>query len=46
MFCNDYATRMVEANAHMTYVVIEGAGHSVHRDKPRETVDAVLSFLA
>ena len=46
MFCNDYATRMVEANPNMTYRIIEGAGHSVHRDKPRETLDAILSYLA
>lgn len=46
MFCNDYAARMVETNPHMTYRIIEGAGHSVHRDKPRETLDAILSYLA
>lgn len=45
MFCNDYAKRMVEANPQMTYEVIEGAGHSVHRDKPAETLQAILRFL-
>ena len=45
MFCNDYAKRMVEANPRMTYEVIEGAGHSVHRDKPAETIDAILRYL-
>lgn len=46
MFCNDYATRMVEANPHMTYEVIEGAGHSVHRDKPQDTIRSMMNFLA
>ena len=45
MFCNDYAKRIVEANNEMTYEVIEGAGHSVHRDKPQETIEAILRFL-
>jgi len=45
MFCNDYAKRMVEANNEMTYEVIEGAGHSVHRDKPHETIEAILRFV-
>lgn len=45
LFCNDYAKRMVEANPQMTYEVIEGAGHSVHRDKPAETLQAILSYL-
>jgi pimeloyl-ACP methyl ester carboxylesterase len=46
MFCNDYATRMVEANAQMTYEVIEGAGHSVLRDKPKEALEGMLRFLS
>ncbi|HEV8012841.1 MAG TPA: alpha/beta hydrolase [Pontimonas sp.] len=45
MFCNDYAKWMVEANPQMTYEVIEGAGHSVHRDKPAETLQAILRYL-
>ncbi len=45
MFCNDYAKRMVEANDQMTYEVIEGAGHSVHRDKPQDTITAILRYL-
>ncbi|MCF8549185.1 MAG: alpha/beta hydrolase, partial [Pontimonas sp.] len=45
MFCNDYAKRMVDANPLMTYEVMEGAGHSVHRDKPRDTIDAILRYL-
>ena len=45
MFCNEYAASMVAANSHLTYQVIEGAGHSVHRDKPEETNAAILGFL-
>ena len=45
MFCNDYAKRMVESNPQMTYEVIQGAGHSVHRDKPAETFQAILRYL-
>lgn len=45
MFCGDYATAMLEANAHFSYEVIEGTGHSVHRDKPEATMEAMLSFL-
>ena len=46
MFCNDYAATMVAANPQMTYQVIEGAGHSVHRDRPEETIQAILSWLS
>lgn len=45
MFCNDYAKQMVGANDQMTYEVIEGAGHSVHRDKPQDTIAAILRYL-
>lgn len=45
MFCNDYAKRMVEANDQMTYEVITGAGHSVHRDKPQDTIEAIVRYL-
>ena len=46
MFCNDYAATMVGANPQMTYEVIEGAGHSVHRDKPEDTIQAILAWLS
>jgi len=35
----------VETNPQMTYEVIEGAGHSVYRDKPAETLQAILRYL-
>ena len=46
MFCGDYATDMLAANENFSYEVIEGAGHSVHRDKPAETIAALRAFLA
>lgn len=45
MFCGDYATDILAANENFSYEVIEGAGHSVHRDKPAETIAALLAFL-
>jgi len=45
MFCGDYAARMLQANAHFSYEVIAGAGHSVHRDRPADTVAAISTFL-
>lgn len=45
MFCGDYATAVLEANAHFSYEVIPGASHSVHRDAPDATMKAILSFL-
>jgi pimeloyl-ACP methyl ester carboxylesterase len=45
MFCGDYATDMLANNENFSYEVIEGAGHSVHRDKPAETMSALLAFL-
>lgn len=45
MFCGDYATDMLAANENFSYEIIEGAGHSVHRDKPSETMRALLAFL-
>jgi pimeloyl-ACP methyl ester carboxylesterase len=46
MFCGQYATELLEANPHLSYQVMEGAGHSVHRDKPEATIEALLSFAA
>ena len=45
MFCGDYATDTLAANENFSYEVIEGAGHSVHRDRPAETMSALLAFL-
>lgn len=45
MFCGDYATDMLEANQFVSYEIIPGSGHSVHRDKPGETIAALRAFL-
>ncbi len=46
MFCGDYAEAMLETTENFSYEVIPGAGHSVHRDKPAETLAALRAFLA
>jgi len=46
MFSGDYAKDLVHHNPHYRYHVIPGAGHSVHRDKPEATIEAIRSFLA
>lgn len=46
MFSGEYATGLLAANSHLSYEVIAGAGHSVHRDKPRETIAALRNTLA
>lgn len=46
MFSDEYATGLLAANPHLSYEVIAGAGHSVHRDKPRETIAALRNTLA
>ena len=46
MFTGDHARRIVDGNPHISHVVIDGAGHSVHRDRPEQTLDAIFSWLA
>ncbi len=46
MFCNDYAKRVVGQNANISYEIISGAGHSIHRDKPKETIAAIFRSLS
>lgn len=45
MFTGEHALDVCEANPSIRHIVIEGAGHSVHRDKPRETIDAIVRFV-
>lgn len=45
MFCGDYAAGLVAGNPHYDYRIIEGSGHSVHRDKPAESIAQILDFL-
>lgn len=46
MFSGDYAAGLLAANSHLSFEVIPGAGHSVHRDKPHETIAALRNTLA
>lgn len=46
MFVGDHASDLLQANSLLRHEVIEGAGHSVHRDKPAETIEAILRFIA
>lgn len=45
MFAGTHAESVLAMNPLMEQVVIAGAGHSVHRDKPEETVRALLEWL-
>jgi pimeloyl-ACP methyl ester carboxylesterase len=44
MFTGEHADDVLGANPQLSLVVIEGAGHSVHRDRPAETIEAILNF--
>jgi len=45
MFTGQHAADVLGANPRISHVVIEGTGHSVHRDKPAETLAEILRFL-
>jgi pimeloyl-ACP methyl ester carboxylesterase len=45
MFTGDHAARVLEGNSKLQHVVIPGAGHSVHRDHPELTLEAIFSWL-
>lgn len=45
MFTGEHAAAVLESNPLMTHVVISGAGHSVHRDKPEDTLGHIVRFL-
>jgi pimeloyl-ACP methyl ester carboxylesterase len=45
MFTGPHAEEILEANPSFRLQVIEGAGHSVHRDRPAETIQALEAFL-
>ena len=45
MFTGDHAAEVLAANPRLRHVVIDGAGHSVHRDKPTETLAHILGFI-
>lgn len=46
MFYGEEAAALLAANPHWSYELITGAGHSVHRDKPEETISSIRVFLA
>lgn len=45
MFTGEQATRVVAKNSLIHHVVISGAGHSVHRDRPEHTLQALREFV-
>lgn len=46
IFTGDLATEVLAANPSITMSVVEGAGHSLHRDKPEESVRQLLEALS
>lgn len=44
MLAPETAHDLARANPLIEYVVVEGAGHSVHRDRPAETIAMLRSF--
>ncbi len=46
MFMGAYVAGLLAHNSHLSYEVILGSGHSVHRDKPHETIVALRNILA
>jgi pimeloyl-ACP methyl ester carboxylesterase len=45
MFTGEYATRVLDSNPLITHTVIPGTGHSLHRDKPEDTLQAIFAWL-
>jgi len=45
MLATDTAHDLVAANPHVEYRVVNGAGHSPHRDRPEETIAAIRGWL-
>jgi len=45
MFQGDHAARVLESNPLITHTIIDGAGHSPHRDKPEDTLRAIFDWL-
>lgn len=45
LFTGEHAEAVLASQPLMTHVVIAGAGHSVHRDKPEETLSHMMRFL-
>ncbi|MER3389798.1 MAG: alpha/beta hydrolase [Microcella sp.] len=45
LFAGDHAAAVLAANPLFEQVVLPGAGHSVHRDQPAETLQRILAWL-
>ena len=46
IFTGDLADEVLAANPRITMSVVEGAGHSLHRDRPEESIRQLLEGLA
>ena len=46
IFTGDLAAEVLAANPRITMSVVEGAGHSLHRDKPEESIRQLLEALS
>lgn len=46
IFTGDLAAEVLAANPRITMSVVEGAGHSLHRDRPEESIRQLLEALA
>lgn len=46
MFTGDHAERVLASNSLITHTVIPGTGHSPHRDKTEETLEAMFAWLS
>ncbi|WP_217181893.1 alpha/beta fold hydrolase [Streptomyces sp. AC495_CC817] len=46
LFAGDAAAEILAANPRLTMSVVEGAGHSLHRDRPEESVRHLLEALS
>lgn len=45
MFTGSHAEAVLASNPLITHTMIHGAGHSPHRDKPEDTIQAIFSWL-
>jgi pimeloyl-ACP methyl ester carboxylesterase len=45
MFAGEHADTVLAMNPLLSLTVVAGAGHSLHRDKPEETLEALLGWL-
>jgi len=46
LFTGDSAAEILATNPRLTMSVVEGAGHSLHRDKPEESIRHLLEALS